>query len=54
MCDQVKHRLEMGDYLSMLKNHSKILESDINIYEDKLNSINSKLSMPRSIFKRDR
>ena len=54
VCDQVKHRLEMGDYSSMLKNHPKILKSDINIYKDELNSINSKLSMPRSIFKRDR
>ena len=54
MCDQVKHRSKTGDYLSALKNHSKILKSDINIYKGKLNSINSKLSMPRSIFKRDR
>ena len=54
MCDQVKHRSKAGDYLSVLKNHPKILKSDINIYKDELNSINSKLSMPRSIFKRDR
>ena len=29
MRDQIKHRLEMDDYSSMLKNHSKILKSDI-------------------------
>ena len=41
MYDQIKHRLEMDDYSSMLKNHSKILKSEIDIYKDKLNSINS-------------
>ena len=44
MCDQVKHRLETDDYLSALMDRSKNLRN-INIYNDKLKSINSKLSM---------
>ena len=45
MCDQVKHRLETDDYLSVLMNRSKNLRRNISIYNDKLKSINSKLSM---------
>ena len=47
ICDQVKHnkdKLKMDDYLSALMNHSKNLRSNIDIYDDKLKSINSKLS----------
>ena len=44
MRDQVKHRLEMDDYLSAFMDRSKNLESNIGIYNDKLISINSKLS----------
>ena len=44
-CDQVKHRLETHDYLSALMDHSKNLRRNIGIYNDKLRSINSKLSM---------
>ena len=43
MCDQVKRRLEMDDYLSTLMNRFKNLKSNIDIYNDKLKSINSKL-----------
>ena len=45
MCDQVKHWLETDDYLSALMDHSKNLGRNICIYNDKLKSINSKLSM---------
>ena len=45
MCDQVKHRLEADDYLSALMDRSKNLRRNISIYNDKLKSINSKLSM---------
>ena len=45
MCDQVKHRLEADDYLSALMDRSKNLRRNIGIYNDKLKSINSKLSM---------
>ena len=45
MCDQVKHRLKTDDYLSALMDHSKNLRRNIGIYNDKLKSINSKLSM---------
>ena len=47
MHDQVKHnkdKLKMVDYLSALMNRSKNLRSNIDIYNDKLKSINSKLS----------
>ena len=44
MCDQVKHRLKTDDYLSALMDHSKNLRRNIGIYNDKLKSINSKLS----------
>ena len=48
MRDQVKHnkdKLKMDDYLSALMDQSKNLRSNIYIYNDKLKSINSKLSM---------
>ena len=47
MRDQVKHnkdKLKMDDYLSALMDRSKNLRSNIDIYNDKLKSINSKLS----------
>ena len=44
MHDQVKYRLGTDDYLSVLMDHSKNLRRNINIYNDKLKSINSKLS----------
>ena len=47
-CDQVKYnknKLKKDDYLSALMNRSKNLKSNIDIYNDKLKSINSKLSM---------
>ena len=47
MRDQVKHnkdKLKMDDYLSTLMDRSKNLRVNINIYNDKLKSINSKLS----------
>ena len=48
MRDQVKHNkdnLKMDDYLSALMDRSKNIRSNIDIYNDKLKSINSKLSM---------
>ena len=48
MRDQVKHnkdKLKMDDYLSALMDRSKKLRRNISIYNDKLKSINSKLSM---------
>ena len=48
MYDQVKHnkdKLKMDDYLSALMDRSKNLRSNIDIYNDKLKSINSKLLM---------
>ena len=48
ICDQVKHnkdKSKMDDYVSALMNRSKNLKSNIDIYNDKLKSINSKLSM---------
>ena len=47
MRDQVKHnkdKLKMDNYLSALMDRSKNLRSNIDIYNDKLKSINSKLS----------
>ena len=44
-CHQVKHRLETDDYLTAFMDHSKNLRRNISIYNDKLKSINSKLSM---------
>ena len=44
--DQVKQnkdKLKMDDYLSALMNCSKNLRSNIDIYNDKIKSINSKL-----------
>ena len=48
ICDQVKHnkdKLKMDDYLSALMDRSKNLRRNIDTYNDKLKSINSKLSM---------
>ena len=45
---QVKHnkdKLKMGDYLSALMDRSKNLRRNIDIYNEKLKSINNKLSM---------
>ena len=39
-----KDKLKMDDYLSTLMDHSKNLRRNINKYNDKLKSINSKLS----------
>ena len=44
MRDKVKHRLDMDDYLSALMDRSKNLKSNIDIYNDKLKRINSRLS----------
>ena len=44
MRDQVKYRLETDDYLSALMDRSKILRRNIYTYNEKLKSINSKLS----------
>ena len=47
MPDQVKHnkdKLKMDDYLSTLMDRYKNLRGNISIYNDKLKSINSKLS----------
>ena len=41
----MKHRLERDDYLSALMDRSKNLKRNIGIYNDKLKSTNSKLSM---------
>ena len=45
MCDQIKDRLETDDYLSALMDRSKKLRRNIDTYNNKLKSINSKLSM---------
>ena len=44
MRDKVKHRLDIDDYLSALMDRSKNLKSNIDIYNDKLKRINSRLS----------
>ena len=47
MCDQVRHnkdKLKMDNYLSALMDRCKNLRSNIDIYNDKLKIINSKLS----------
>ena len=44
MRDKIKHRLDMDDYLSALMDRSKNLKSNIDIYNDKLKRINSRLS----------
>ena len=47
ICNQVQHnkdKLEMDDYLSALMDRSKNLRGNIGIYNDKLKSINSKVS----------
>ena len=43
--DQEKYRLGTDDYLSALMDRSKKLRRNIDIYNDKLKSINSKISM---------
>ena len=45
MHDQEKYRLGTDDYLSALIDHSKNLRRNIDTYNEKLKSINSKLSM---------
>ena len=45
MYDQVKYRLRTDDYLSAIMDRSKNLRSNIEIYNDKVKGINSKLSM---------
>ena len=44
MHDQVKYTLGTDDYISTLMDRSKNLKRIIDIYNDKLKSINSKLS----------
>ena len=44
MYDQEKYRLGTDDYLSALMDRSKNLRTNIDTYNDKLKSINSKLS----------
>ena len=44
MYDQEKNRLGTDDYLSALMDRSENLRRNINTYNDKLKSINSKLS----------
>ena len=44
MCDQVKDSLGIDDYLSALMDRSKNLRRNVDTYNDKLKSINSKLS----------
>ena len=43
----------MDDYSSILKNHSKMLKSDIGKHKDNISQLENKLSMPRYIFKGD-
>ena len=45
MYDQEKYRLGTDDYLSALMDRSEKLRKNIDIYNDKLKSINSKISM---------
>ena len=45
MYDQVKDRLGTDNYLSAFMDRSKNLRRNIDTYNDKLKSINSKLSM---------
>ena len=45
MCDQEKYRLGTDEYLSALMDRSKNLKRNIDTYNAKLKSINSKLSM---------
>ena len=49
-----KNGSEMDDYSSVLKNHSKMLKSDIGKHRDNIFQLKNKLSMPRYIFKGDR
>ena len=49
-----RNRSEMDDYSSILKNHSKMLKSDIGNHRDNIFQLNNKLSIPRYIFKGDR
>ena len=46
-----KNRSEIDDYSSILKNHSKMLKSDIGKHRDNIFQLKNKLSMPRYIFK---
>ena len=48
-----KNRSGMDDYSSILKNHSKMLKSDIGKNRDNIFQLKSKLSMPRYVFKGD-
>ena len=53
ICDQVKYnndKLKIDDYLSTLMEHSKNVRNNINIYNDKLKSLNSKLSTATHTF----
>ena len=45
MYDQEKYRLGTDDYLSAFMDRSKSLKRNIDTYNHKLKSINSKLSM---------
>ena len=53
ICDQVKYnndKLKIDDYLSTLMEHSRNLRDNIDIYNDKLKSIKSKLSTATHTF----
>ena len=54
ICDQVKYnnndKLKINDYLSALMDHFKNLRNNIDIYNDKLKSTNSKLSTATHTF----
>ena len=53
MCDQVKYnndKLKIDYYLSTLMEHSRNLRNNIDIYNDKLKSIKSKLSTATHTF----
>ena len=45
------NRSEIDDYSSILKNHSKMLKSNIGKHRDNIFQLKNKLSMPRYIFK---
>ena len=49
MYDQEKYRLGTDDYLSAFMDRSKNLRRNIDTYNDKLKSINSKLLMATHI-----
>ena len=53
ICDQVKYnndKLKIDDYLSTLMDRSKNFRNNIDIYNDKLKSMNSKLSTATHTF----